>query len=92
MLFGMVSGVGRGIAVLDGGGDRRREGAVSGVNMGRPIVTNEDFATLLFPNYFGQDLVIMHQKQLVAGGAILRKEGNHGPEVTGLLPSQRIFC
>ena len=26
--FGVVSGVGRGMSVLDGGGDRRREGAV----------------------------------------------------------------
>ena len=49
MPFGMVSCVGRGMGVLDGGGDRRREGAVLGVNLGRPIVTNKDFATRLFP-------------------------------------------
>jgi len=37
----MVSEVGRGMGrVLDGGGERRREGAVLGVNLGRPIVTN----------------------------------------------------
>jgi len=35
---------------------RRREGAVLGVNVGRPIVTSGDFATQLFPNYSGQDL------------------------------------
>jgi len=35
--------VSRGMGVLDGGGDRRREGAVLGLNMGRPIVTNGDF-------------------------------------------------
>jgi len=34
------------------------EGAVLGVNLGRPIVTNKDFATRLFPNYFGQDLLL----------------------------------
>jgi len=45
MPFGVVSGVGRGIGVLDEGGDRRREGAVLGVNFGRPIVTNGAFAT-----------------------------------------------
>jgi len=28
------------------------EGAVLGVNLGRPIVTNGDFATRLFSNYF----------------------------------------
>ena len=33
------------MGVLDGDGDRRREGAVLGVNLGRPIVTNGAFAT-----------------------------------------------
>jgi len=40
MSFGTVSGVGRGMGVLDGGGNRRREEAVLGVNVGHPIVTN----------------------------------------------------
>jgi len=40
MPFGMVSGVGQWMGVLDGGGDRRREMAVLGVNLGHPIVTN----------------------------------------------------
>jgi len=31
------------------------EGAVLGVNFGRPIVTNGD-GNVLFPNYFGEDL------------------------------------
>jgi len=44
--------------VLDGGGDRRREIGSIGVNLGRPIVTNGDFATRFFPNYFGQDLFL----------------------------------
>jgi len=45
MPFGMVSGFGRGMSVLDGarGGDRRRERGSFVVNLGRPIVTNEDF-------------------------------------------------
>jgi len=34
------------------GGDCRREKAVLGVNLGHPIVTNGDFATRLFSNYF----------------------------------------
>ena len=33
MPFGMVSGVGRGMGVLDGGGNRRQEGAVLMVNL-----------------------------------------------------------
>jgi len=40
MQFGLVSVVSRGTGVLDDGGDRRREGAVLGVNVGCPIVTN----------------------------------------------------
>ena len=34
MPLGMVSGVGRGMGVLDRGGDRRRERAVLGLNLG----------------------------------------------------------
>ena len=40
MPFGMVNEDGRGMGVLDGGGDRRRVGAVLEVNCGCPIVTN----------------------------------------------------
>jgi len=43
MLFGMVSGVGRDMGVLNGGGYRQWEGAVLGLNLGHPIVTNGDF-------------------------------------------------
>jgi len=47
MLLGMVSGVGRGMGVLDEGRDRRTGRGSFG-----------DFATRLFPNYFGQDLFV----------------------------------
>ena len=49
-----------GMAVLDGNGMVIVEGkgAVLGLNSGRPIVTNGDFATRLFPNYFGQYLFV----------------------------------
>jgi len=47
MPFGVVSGVGRWMGVLDGSDDRRREGAVLEVNLGRPIVTNVAFEDLL---------------------------------------------
>jgi len=63
MPFGMVSGVGQGICALDGGGDRRRKGAVLGVNFGHPIVTNGEFVALLcesdalFSNY-SEDLLL----------------------------------
>jgi len=45
MPFGVVSGVGRWVGVLDRGGDRRRERAVLGVNLECLIVTSGTFAT-----------------------------------------------
>ena len=41
--FGVVSGVGRGMGVLDFGGDHRRGRDSFGVNVGHPIVTSGDF-------------------------------------------------
>ena len=52
MPFGVVSRVGRGMGVLDGVVVEGK-GAVLGVNLGRPVVTNGAFATRLIPNYFG---------------------------------------
>ena len=49
MPFGMVSG-----SVEGWGGYRRRQRVSFGVEFGRATVTNWDFATRLFPNYFGQ--------------------------------------
>ena len=56
MSFGVVSRVGREMGVLDGMVIVYGEWAVLGVKLGRPIATNEDFTTRLFPNYFGQCL------------------------------------
>jgi len=53
----VVSWVGRGMGVLHGVVIVEGKGAVLEVNLGRPIVTNGDFATRLFPNYFGQDFL-----------------------------------
>ena len=41
----MVSGVGQGMGVLDGGSDCQRERAVLEINVGHLIVTNGDFDT-----------------------------------------------
>jgi len=43
MPFGVVSGVGQGMGVLDGVEIAEWEEAVLGVNVGHPIVTNGDF-------------------------------------------------
>ena len=43
MPFGVVSGVGLGMGVLDFGGDRRRERGSFGVNLRRATVTKGDF-------------------------------------------------
>jgi len=53
MAFGVVSGVGREMGVLDGGGYHRREGAVLKINVGRTIVISGD-GDALFPNYVGR--------------------------------------
>jgi len=55
---GMVNGVGRCMGVFDGSRDHQRGRAVLGVNWGHPIETIADFSTLLFPNYFGQYLLL----------------------------------
>jgi len=47
MLFGIVSGVGRRMVVLDGVVIVEGEEAVLGVNLGHPIVTDEDFVASL---------------------------------------------
>jgi len=56
MPFGVVSGVGRGMGVLDGVGDRRRERGSFGVSLGRETDAVRD-GDALFPNYFGEDLL-----------------------------------
>ena len=53
MPFGVVSGVGRRMGVLDGVGYCRREWAVLGLNVWRPIATNGD-GDALFLNYIGR--------------------------------------
>jgi len=55
MPFGVVSGVGRGMGVLDGGDDRRRG---KGSFAKCPIVINGAFATRLLSNYF-EDLLCL---------------------------------
>jgi len=50
MSFGVMSGVGRGIGVLDGGGYHRRGRDSFGVKLGCPIVTNGDFVVQLCGN------------------------------------------
>jgi len=40
------------------------------VNLGHSIVTNGDFVTRLFPNYFGQDLLLMLMIMLLAASIL----------------------
>ena len=56
MSFGVVSGVGRGMGVLDGVVIVEGEGAVLAVIVRRPVVTNGDGGAL-FQNYFEGGLV-----------------------------------
>jgi len=48
MPFGVVSGVGRGMVVFNGGGDRQRGRGSLGVNVGHPIVTNGDLVAWVY--------------------------------------------
>jgi len=57
MPFGMVSGVSREMGVLDGSGDCGRGRGSFGGEFGASHCNQWDFATRLFPNYFGQDTV-----------------------------------
>ena len=52
MSFGMVSGVGQGIRVLDWRWWSSKRRGSYGVNLGRAIVTNMAYATQIFSNYF----------------------------------------
>ena len=48
MPFGVVSGIGLGMDVLDFGGDRPRgRGSLGRMNLPRPIITNGDFVASL---------------------------------------------
>jgi len=60
MPFTVVSGVDQGMGVLDGMVIVKGEGAVLGVNLGHPtgdFVAQLCESNMLFPNYFGEDLL-----------------------------------
>jgi len=50
MPFGLVSGVGLGMGVLDFGGDRPRGMGSLGVNLPRPIITKGTLLRVLWQN------------------------------------------
>jgi len=61
-----VNGVGRGMAVWNGGCDRRRGRDSFGVNFGRPIVTDGDFVAYIvvrerraLPKLVWEDLLLL---------------------------------
>ena len=58
MPFGVVSGVGLGMGVLDFGVDRRRGRGSLGVNLWHPIVTNGDFVASLCGSAYSDRAVV----------------------------------
>ena len=58
MLFGVVSGIGLGMGVLDFGGDHRTGRGSLGVNLQRPIVTNGDFVASLCGSAYSDRAVV----------------------------------
>ena len=64
MPFGVISGVGPGMGLLDGSGDRRRERSSFGGKCGASHCNQwnslrEGAATRLFTNYFGISCLLM---------------------------------
>ena len=71
------------MSVLDGDGDRRREGVVLGVNfLGRPIVSSGD-GDALFANHFGENLSSfrLDVAKLSSGSRIVNKRDVFGEEI-----------
>jgi len=60
MPFGMVSGDGLSMGVLDFGGDLRRGRDSFGMNLRRPIVTNGDFVASLCVSAYSNRAVVWH--------------------------------
>ena len=58
MPFRVVSGVGRGMGVLDFGGDRRKGRGSLGVNLQRPIITNGEFVAWLCGSAYSDRAVV----------------------------------
>ena len=58
MPFGVVSGIGLGMGVLDFGGDRRKGRGSLGVNLRRPIITNGDFVVSLCGSAYSDRAVV----------------------------------
>jgi len=77
----------RWVAIVEG------EGADFGLNLGRPIVTNGDFATTLFPNYFGQYLLLLTLlfSESQDQAEILEWRGREAVKLTVSRPARRMY-
>jgi len=73
MLFGMVSAVGRGTGVLDGGGDRRKGRGSFGGEFGASHCNQWGTCDALFSNYF-EDLLhyVAESSPLLTCPSVLR--------------------
>ena len=58
MPFGVVSGVGLDMGVLDFGGDRRKGRGSLGVNLRRPIITNGEFVASFCGSAYSDQAVV----------------------------------
>jgi len=67
MPFGVVSGVGRGMGVLDGGADRRREGPAGGKHWAFYCNQQDslrEWRQRALPKYFVEDLLLLVRRSL----------------------------
>ena len=68
MPFGVVSGVGLGMGVLDFGGDcARGRGSLEGMNLPRPIITNGEFlACIVAKRLIGSGCIVLQSRDIDA--------------------------
>ena len=80
----MVSGVSQGMGVLDGMVIVKGEGAVLGLNLRRPVVTNGEFAMWIFPNYFGQYSLNVKRQSLAITDLVCKSACEEWNEILGV--------
>ena len=101
MPFGVVSGVGLCMSVLNFGGDRRRvRGSLElwGVNLRRPIVTKGEFVASLCENAYSDPAVVWRgewsgpRHSCVRWKYVLQGEGTVSGVVFGIFRQLRMHC
>jgi len=81
--FGMVSGVSRGMGVLDGVVIVKEEGTVFGVNLGHPVVINGNFVAYSSCVEVCELIKLSFEVESGVGGGMGILDGVHVPQGEG---------